>query len=131
MAISYTCRTARKVIRKLDDANWNLVAYDANDKRGKQPLHTWHMQGFDNWEVPNAVIGADIVDSVEYSFLYFEHKDTVVTNMGGGRSISGNRKMHLCCVHAAEVPGRETTVVNDIKALDEETFEMVESILNS
>ena len=126
MAISKTCSNARKIIRKLDDAGWNLVAFDILDGEGMGSVKNWTVSKEKNTK-SLAVIGADIVDSVDYSLLFFEHKNSMVTDMGNGISTHGTRKMHLCCV-PVEATGEES-VVNDIVAENEETLEMVEELI--
>ena len=114
MAISKTCSNARKVIRKLDDAHWTLIAYDILDGDGIESVKEWKVSKEKNTK-SLAVIGADIVDAVDYSVLFFKNREY-------------GWKMHLCCV-PVEATGEES-VVNDIVAENEETLEMVEDILN-
>ena len=113
MAISKTCSNARKIIRKLDAANWTLVAYDILDGDGPESVKNWTVSKEKNTK-SLAVIGADIVDSVDYSVLFFK---TRVIGL----------KMHLTCV-PVEATGEES-VVNDIAAESEEVLEMVEEII--
>lgn len=126
MAISKTCSNARKVIRKLDDAGWNLVAFDILDGEGMESVKNWTVSKEKNTK-SLAVIGADIVDSVDYSLLFFVREKSMVTNMENGIRHQGTRKMHLCCV-PVEATGEES-VVNDIIADNEETLEMVEELI--
>lgn len=120
MAISKTCSNARKIIRKLDGAGWNLYAFDVLDGEGMEFIDKKNTKSL-------AVIGADIVDSVDYSLLFFQHRENKVTDLGNGISTHGTRKMYLCCV-PVEATGEES-IVNDIVSYDEETLEMVESVI--
>lgn len=113
MAISKTCSNARKIIRKLDDAHWTLIAYDISDGDGIESVKEWEVSKEKNTK-SLAVIGADIVDSVDYSVLFFKNREY-------------GWKMHLTCV-PLEATGEES-VVNDIVADNEETLEMVEKII--
>ena len=128
MTISKTNSNARKIIRKLDAAGWNLYAFDILDGEGMEPVENWTVSKEKNIK-SLAVIGADIVDSVEYSLLFFMREQSMITNMSNGRRYQGTRKMHLCCV-PVEATGEES-VVNDIVADDgdEETLEMVEELI--
>ena len=117
--ISKSVSNARKVIRKLDSEGWRLVAFDVLDGDGMQPIQEWKV---DTSYIPpyksvksTAILGGDVVNSVDYSVLFFENEY--------------NMKMHLCCV-PVEATGEES-VVNDIAAESEEVLEMVEDILNS
>ena len=58
MAISKTCSNARKIIRKLDDAGWNLVAFDILDGDGPESIKDWKVSKEKNTK-SLAVIGAD------------------------------------------------------------------------
>ena len=123
MAISKTCSNARKIIRKLDDAGWNLYAFDILDGEGMEPVENWTVSKEKNTK-SLAVIGADIVDSVDYSLLYFVREwDGRTPNA----TADWNEKMHLCCV-PVEATGEES-VVNDIVADDEDTLEFVEELI--
>ena len=70
MTISKTNSNARKIIRKLDAAGWNLYAFDILDGEGMEPVENWKVSRKE-YTKSLAVIGADIVDSVDYSLLYF------------------------------------------------------------
>lgn len=117
--ISKSVSNARKVIRKLDSEGWRLVAFDVLDGDGMQPIQEWKVDT--SYTPPyksvksTAILGGDVVNSVDYSVLFFENEY--------------NMKMHLCCV-PVEATGEES-VVNDIAAESEEVLEMVEDILNS
>lgn len=115
MTISKTNSNARKIIRKLDAAGWNLYAFDILDGEGMEPVENWTVSKEKNTK-SLAVIGADIVDSVDYSVLFFK---TRVIGL----------KMHLTCV-PVEATGEES-VVNDIAAESESVLEIVADILNS
>tara|TARA_B100001778_G_scaffold228967_1_gene190360 strand:+ start:1526 stop:1870 length:345 start_codon:yes stop_codon:yes gene_type:complete len=110
MAISKTCSNARKIIRKLDDAGWNLVAFDVLDGEGMEPVKEWKVSKEKNTK-SLAVIGADIVDAVDYSMLFFNNRKY-------------DWKMHLTCV-PLEATGEES-VVNDIVAPSELIIKMIE-----
>ena len=123
MAISKTCSNARKIIRKLDAANWTLVAYDICDGDGPESIKDWKVSKEKNTK-SLAVIGADIVDSVDYSLLYFVREWEGRTP---NATADWNEKMHLCCV-PVEATGEES-VVNDIVADDEYIIEFVEELI--
>ena len=108
MAISKTCSNARKVIRKLDDAHWTLVAYSIGE--GMEPVKDWVVSEEKNVK-SLAVIGADIVDAVDYSALFFKNREY-------------GWKMKLTCV-PLEATGEES-VVNDIEAPSELIIKMIE-----
>ena len=108
MAISKTCSNARKVIRKLDDAHWTLVAYSIGE--GMEPVKDWVVSEEKNVK-SLAVIGADIVDAVDYSALFFKNREY-------------GWKMKLTCV-PLEATGDES-VVNDIEAPSELIIKMIE-----
>jgi len=110
MTISKTCSNARKIIRKLDDANWTLIAYDILDGDGIESVKEWKVSKEKNTK-SLAVIGADIVDSVDYSVLFFKNREY-------------GWKMHLTCVPLEST--EEESVVNDIGAPSELIIEMVE-----
>ena len=127
MAISKTCSNARKIIRKLANAGWDLYAFDILDGEGMEPVDNWTVSKEKNTK-SLAVIGADIVDSVDYSLLFFKRTNSMMKNMTTGFRRQGTRKMHLCCV-PVEATGEES-VVNDIVSYDdEETLEMVEKAI--
>ena len=108
MAISKTCSNARKVIRKLDDAHWTLVAYSIGE--GMESVKNWVVSEEKNVK-SLAVIGADIVDAVDYSALFFKNREY-------------GWKMKLTCV-PLEATGEES-VVNDIEAPSELIIKMIE-----
>lgn len=123
MAISKTCSNARKIIRKLDAAGWNLYAFDILDGEGMEPVKNWTVSKEKNTK-SLAVIGADIVDSVDYSLLHFVREwDGRTPNA----TADWNEKMHLCCV-PVEATGEES-VVNDIVADDKYTLELIEELI--
>jgi len=113
MAISKTCSNARKIIRKLDDAHWTLIAFDVLDGEGMESVKNWTVSKEKNTK-SLAVIGADIVDAVDYSVLFFKNREY-------------GWKMHLTCV-PLEATGEES-VVNDIVAPSEFIIEMVENAI--
>ena len=113
MAISKTCSNARKIIRKLDAANWTLVAYDILDGDGPESVKNWTVSKEKNTK-SLAVIGADIVDAVDYSVLFFKNREN-------------GWKMHLRCVPLEST--EEESVVNDIGAPSEHIIEMVEEAI--
>lgn len=108
MAISKTCSAARKVIRKLDNAHWTLVAYSIGE--GMESVKNWVVSEEKNVK-SLAVIGADIVDAVDYSALFFKNREY-------------GWKMKLTCV-PLEATGEES-VVNDIEAPSELIIKMIE-----
>ena len=126
MTISKTNSNARKIIRKLDDAGWNLYAFDILDGEGMEPVKNWTVSKEKNTK-SLAVIGADIVDSVDYSLLFFKRKNYTVTTIDGEMLSNHTIKMHLCCV-PVEATGEES-IVNDIVADSEYTLEQVEKLI--
>ena len=114
MAISKTNSNARKIIRKLDAANWTLVAYDICDGDGPESIKDWKVSKEKNTK-SLAVIGADIVDAVDYSVLFFKNR-------------AYGWKMHLTCV-PVEATGEES-VVNDIVAPSELIVKMIEKAID-
>ena len=74
--ISKSVSNARKVIRKLDSEGWRLVAFDVLDGDGMQPIQEWKVDT--SYTPPyksvksTAILGGDVVNSVDYSVLFFE-----------------------------------------------------------
>ena len=114
MAISKTNSNARKIIRKLDAAHWTLVAYDICDGDGPESVKNWTVSKEKNTK-SLAVIGADIVDAVDYSVLFFENR-------------AYGWKMHLTCVPLETT--EEESVVNDIVAPSELIIKMIEKAID-